>query len=339
MPRQARIDFPGALHHIMVRGIQQCKLFRDDWDRRVFLDKLERALREGQVKCFAFTLMPNHFHLLVTTGKIPISKVMQSLLTGYAVYFNDRHGRVGKLYQNRFKSILCDRDSYFLTLIRYIHLNPIKAGIISGIDDLNSYLWSSHSALMGNQKIEWLDSEEVLSQFGGNLKSSRKAYGNFILDGLSAKTEPDFSGGGLVRSLGGYWETLKANRGTEKEAYDERILGTGAFVENVLQFTGEREDRMSQMKRNGWGFEQVLDCAAQAVGLDAKDLLKRGRGNSRTTGRALLCKWLVVDLQEKQTEVGQHLSIGRSAVSRLISKGEKAEVDLGVNLYQLFLSH
>ena len=109
MPRRGRIDYPGALHHIMVRGMEQRKLFKDDKDRRVFLNRLGRFLESTSTKCHAYALMPNHFHLLVVTGESTTSALMQSLLTSYAAYFNRRHDRRGKLYENRYKSILCDK--------------------------------------------------------------------------------------------------------------------------------------------------------------------------------------------------------------------------------------
>ena len=130
MPRQSRIDFPGALHHIMVRGIERRKIFSDTKDKQSFINRLGTVLSDTGTNCFAFALMDNHFHLLLQTGGNSISRVMQSLLTGYAVNYNNRKNRTGKLYQNRFKSILCDKEEYLLQLIRYIHLNPIKAGLV-----------------------------------------------------------------------------------------------------------------------------------------------------------------------------------------------------------------
>jgi REP element-mobilizing transposase RayT len=127
MPRKARIDAPGALHHIIFRGIEQRLIFRDDRDRDQLIDRLSEILAETDTPCYAWALMPNHVHFLLKTGLTPIATIMRRLLTGYAGYFNRRHRRHGHLFQNRYKSILCQEESYFRELVRYIHLNPLRA--------------------------------------------------------------------------------------------------------------------------------------------------------------------------------------------------------------------
>ncbi len=122
MPRKARIDAAGALHHIIVRGIERRKIFWDDADRDSFVNRLGKVLIETHTDCFAWAMIPNHVHLLMRTGLTPIATVMRRLLTGYAVGFNRRHLRHGHLFQNRYKSIICQQDPYLLELVRYIHL-------------------------------------------------------------------------------------------------------------------------------------------------------------------------------------------------------------------------
>ena len=152
MPRKARIDAPGALHHIICRGIEKRNIFDDDADRGNFLERLGTILKETSTPCYAWALMPNHFHLLLRTGKIPITTVMRRLLTGYAVSFNRRHRRYGHLFQNRFKSILCQEDIYLKELVCYIHLNPLRAGLVAELKDLAKFPFGGHSVLMGKQK-------------------------------------------------------------------------------------------------------------------------------------------------------------------------------------------
>jgi REP element-mobilizing transposase RayT len=126
MPRKSRIDAPGALHHIIARGIDRSKIFQDPADKRNFLDRLADILKVTETHCYAWALIPNHFHLLLRTGNIPVATVMRKLLTGHALYYNRRHRRYGHLFQNRYKSILCQQDAYLLELVRYIHLNPLQ---------------------------------------------------------------------------------------------------------------------------------------------------------------------------------------------------------------------
>ena len=133
MPRKARLDAPGALHHIVVRGIERRKIFYDDSDRDDFLERLSAIQSWSRTACYAWALMPNHFHLLLKTGQTPIATLMRRLLTGYAVSFNLRHRRSGHLVQNRYKSILCQEDAYLLELVRYIHLNPLRAKIVADL--------------------------------------------------------------------------------------------------------------------------------------------------------------------------------------------------------------
>ena len=139
MPRQSRIVFPGALHHIIVRGIERRKIFRDDQDRNNFIERLGKILEQSKTGCFAWALIPNHFHLLLRTGKASITSVMGRLLTGHAIYFNRRHRRQGHLFQNRYKSILCQEDTYLWEFVRYIHLNPLRAGLVKVLDPCVSY--------------------------------------------------------------------------------------------------------------------------------------------------------------------------------------------------------
>ena len=120
MPRKARIDAPGALHHIICRGIERRKIFRDVEDCHRFLDRMGEVLLDTVTPCFAWALIPNHVHLLFRTGQTPLPTVMRRILTGHAVYFNGRHRRHGQLFQNRYRSILCQEDSYLLELVRYI---------------------------------------------------------------------------------------------------------------------------------------------------------------------------------------------------------------------------
>ncbi len=173
MPRKPRLDVPGALHHIMVRGIDKSSIFKDDQDKIQFLKRLGEILVHGKCSVYAWALMDNHVHLLFKSGQKGISAVMRKLLTWYAQYFNHRYRRTGHLFENRYKSILCDEENYLMALVRYIHLNPIRAKIVSTLEELDHYPWSGHGTIMGRDKQEWMDTAYVLSQFGARTKSAQ----------------------------------------------------------------------------------------------------------------------------------------------------------------------
>jgi putative transposase len=137
----------------MVRGIERRNIFLDDRDRSTFVNRLSLLLLETRTDCLAWSLLSNHAHLLLRPSKKILSEMMQRLLTGYAVEFNLRHDRCGHLFQNRFKSIVCEEDSYLLELVRYIHLNPIRAGIVSSLAKLDTYKWTGHAGLMGRTPL------------------------------------------------------------------------------------------------------------------------------------------------------------------------------------------
>ena len=162
MPRQARLDVPGALHHIMIRGINKSSIFKDGRDRTRFLDRLGKNIVETQSSVYAWALMETHVHLLVRSGRPGISALMRKLLTWYAQYYNRRHGRTGHLFENRYKSILCDEETYLLALVRYIHLNPVRAKVVRTMKELDGYPWSGHRMLIGRDENRWMDRGHVL---------------------------------------------------------------------------------------------------------------------------------------------------------------------------------
>src|SRR3989304_6411894 len=166
MPRQARLDAPWTLHHVMARGIEGTKIFRTDKDRDDFLERVAAQCEAETLKVYAWALIPNHFHLFVRTGSRPLFGSMRKILTGYVVRFNRRHKRQGHLFQNRYRSIVCEEDPYVLELTRYIHLNPLRAGIVRTIKELERYPWSGHSAIMGTVKREWQGRGGILREFG-----------------------------------------------------------------------------------------------------------------------------------------------------------------------------
>ena len=176
MPRTARITFPNAFHHILNRGAGGQKIFLEPRDYQRFLEKLEELGRRFDHLVFAYVLMPTHFHLLVQVKKTPLGKIMSCLQTSHAVYFAKKYGHSGPLFQSRFKSLLCDKDEYFLELSRYILLNPLRAGLVKKLED---YPWSSYQELFGSSSFKIIDREEI-KRLVGEGKKAWEFYHQFI---------------------------------------------------------------------------------------------------------------------------------------------------------------
>ena len=322
MPRQSRIDAPGALHHVIVRGIERGKIFRSDFDRDNFLKRLSALIPETQTDCFAWALIPNHIHLLLRTGSVPISVLMSRLLTGYAVWFNKKYRRHGQLFQNRFKSILCQEDPYLKELVRYIHLNPLRAGLVVDMNALDNYLWCGHSVLMAKNKQTWQNIDYVYGLFSGQTRQARQLYRVFVEKGIAEGSRPDLVGGGLLRSSGG-WKILK---GLRKEGIrvkgDERILGDGDFVKQVFESAEEALALKYALESKGYNFNRVLERVAEVMGMDVDQVTAYGKSPRTVRARSLLCFWAHRKLGMTTVAIANRLKIGQSAASRSSLRGE-----------------
>ena len=235
MPRQARLDAPGTLHHVMIRGIEGINIFADDKDREHFVTGMGEIGKTSGTRIVAWVLMDNHVHILLFSGPSGLSRFMRRLLTGYAVWFNRRHHRVGHLFQNRYKSIVCEEDGYLLELIRYIHLNPLRSHAVGSLEELDRYPWSGHGVLVGKVRQDWQERRYVLSRFGEREKQSIRAYRRFMEEGKRLGRRPELVGGGMVRSCGGWSRVLSLRSRGEEVAYDSRVLGSGEFVQGVMR--------------------------------------------------------------------------------------------------------
>jgi len=332
MPRKGRIDAPGALHHVMQRGMERGRIFRGDADCARFLGRMKKLFRGTRTSCYAWALMPNHIHLLLSTGDVPLAKVLHRLFCGYAVHFNNRYRRNGHLFQGRYKSILCEREAYFLELVRYIHLNPIRTGVVEGLEQLAGYEWTGHRELIGREKDSWMEGGEVLRHFGRRLGQSRKAYMEFMRDGLGKGEEAKFEGENLRHLVEGGWELVRRKPNGEDEYADERLLGSRDFVSRVLREAGERERWRSRLAGDGLKPPMVLERAAKAAGVVASEVVGSGKRPGQCLARALACKWLVDDLGEREVAVAKLLGITQPAVSTNVMRGRVEERERGFKL-------
>jgi len=323
MPRVGRLHIVGGCYHVMGRGLENRDVFKEDVDKQDFLNRLGISLKKSDARCFAWALMSNHYHLLIRVGSKPLSRVMAPLLTGYATKYNHRHNRCGYVFQNRFKSILCEEDEYLLRLVRYIHLNPLKAGILKELTALDIYPWTGHAGMLGNAYWEWHAIEEVLHLFSAAPAVARRQYRRFVASGIEKQELDDLSGGGLVRSYGG-WESVGKLRAEHVARIgDERILGNADFVEYTL-----KQDSLDLHKQTGYaqdGVDLSLLCEAvcQRYHLDKKLLGARGRKNAISLARQLIAYFAVTELGVKPKALMDRLNVSQSTVSRMIQRGRE----------------
>jgi len=323
MPRKARIDVEGALQHIIVRGIDRRKIFTDDTDRDAFVNRLGQVLMETHTDCFAWVLIPNHVHLLLRTGHTPIATVMRRLLTGYAVQFNRRHRRHGHLFQNRYKSILCQQDPYLLELVRYIHLNPLRAGLVADYKSLKGFVYGGHSAVMGKCHNDWQNTEYVLSLFGQNVSKVRRLYSEFVKKGISDGKRPELVGGGLIRSLGGRAATKDLKRTKNRVKGDERILGDDDFVQAVLESCRQQFERRHHYQTKGYDFDWLTGQVATLLGLEQDIVTRPGRYPDTVEARSVLCYWAVRELGISTLELSKRFGVSQPTASQSVKRGEK----------------
>jgi putative transposase len=312
MPRQPRLDIPGLLQHVIVRGIERIDIFVDDIDRRRFVDRLGGLLLETGTDCFAWALIPNHFHLLLRCHRTELSRFMRRLLTGYAISFNRRHRRCGHLFQNRYKSIVCEEDPYLLELIRYLHLNPLRAGLVNELEGLERYRWCGHAALLGQQEtLRGQTVDEVLALFSKNRKAAGAGYRQFLADGIEMGKNPEFIGMGMRRQEAG------GDSGADND-YDARVLGGSGFLESL-----RREHRLLDILPRAIDLDTLQTRIATLFELPAESLWHRGRRNRQAEARELFCSLAIRQLQHSGAQVGERLGMGASSVSRAVRRGEE----------------
>lgn len=322
MPRQARLDVPGALHHIMVRGINKTDIFADKRDKARFLERLGENVTEGKCSIYAWVLMDNHAHLLFKSGQDGISAVMRKLLTWYAQYFNRRHKRTGHLFENRYKSILCDEENYLIALVRYIHLNPIRAQIVKTIEELDRYSWSGHGTIIGTTKYPWMDVDSVLSQFSDGKRKAISKYRRFVMDGLGTERQPELTGGGLIRSQGGWSRVLALRRAGQKEESDERILGSGDFVHAIIRETEERQLRQTRLRRSRKGIGGIIREECGKHGVNEEELVQGSRRRKVCETRAVIACRCKQELGISGAEIARHLGVNTTSINRAVEKAD-----------------
>lgn len=310
MLRTARLDIPDVLHHVIVRGIERSPIFIDDHDRLHFVSRLSKLLLETGTACLAWALLDNHFHLLVQPQSTKLATFMRRLLTGHAITFNLRHKRSGHLFQNRYKSIVCDGDPYLLELVRYIHLNPLRAGIVADMAQLDCYQWCGHAVIMGNNELQGQHCDTILLRFCSDTVAARQAYRLFVADGITQGSRDDLVGCGLRRNL-------PVDDADDSEVlHDARILGNGSFAESLLR--ASHGDRPVQRVL----LADLANTIAELSGISVESLRQRLRTKNVSTARSLFCYCAFLRSGYSGADVAAFLHQSRAGVCVAARRGE-----------------
>jgi len=294
MARKPRVHFDGALYHVMRRGNQGQSIFRDDRDRKRYLEFLKESQERFGYRLYAYVLMGNHVHHVIQIGQRPLAQVMQNILFRYTRYWNRRYKKTGHLFQGRYKAILCDKESYLLELIRYLHLNPVRSKIVG---DPGQYVWSSHRAYLKGDGKSWTAVDEVLPQWGKSRAQAVLGYRRFVRDGLNHGHRDDLY-----------------------EVVDQRYLGDEAFVEKVEQ--REPENEAPQIVEIRWA--EIRDRVCKQFGLPAAAVLHRGRAREIVRIRRIMA-WVGRELggftnQDLAKELKQEPAVLSRGLGKLVEE-------------------
>jgi REP element-mobilizing transposase RayT len=302
MARKPRIEYEGALYHVITRGNQRQRVFKDVEDHQCYLKILSDYKVRYEYALYAYVLMSNHVHLLIETGETPLSKILQGINQSYTMYFNRKYGTVGHLFQGRYKAILCDKDAYLLSLVKYIHLNPVRVGIAK---EVGKYPWSSHREYIEKaegEKMGVVDTEQVLGMFSEEKGRAGRAYRLY---------------------MGEKKETMR-----REEVYatvDQRVLGDERFVEKVKERSGRRE--LWGRRRHEYTLMEIGEAVERVYGTSLRQLREKGKGEGVQTGRRVL-SLVGREYGYKGGEIGEYLRKDPSVVTRYLKEARRFEGDI-----------
>ena len=307
MARKPRVHYPGALYHVILRGNAGQIIFDDDQERTRFILLAQEGVERFGHRIHAFCLMSNHVHLAIQVGRVPLSRILQNLSFRYTRWVNGRRKRSGHLFQGRYKAVLVDADSYLHALTRYIHLNPVRAGVVKEPKD---YLWSGHHAYLGLEKLPWLTTDWVLSQFSDKLAAARRIYEKYVAEGKEGGHQSEY------------------HRGSDT---DSRILGDDRFIDRVL---GPKRS----MPKSKIGLEGIWKDVCKCYSVDENEWRRMGKERRLSEARGMAA-WLVLELG-----AGTLAQLGRltgrdpttlSSAAKRLQRRAQIDLKLGKRMKQL----
>ena len=322
MPRKKRLSVTGAVHHVMSRGIEGRSIFADTEDRKMFLSLFEGLIGKIGFKCYAWVLMDNHYHIVIRTNDLPLAALFKPLNACYARYFGKRHDRHGYLFQDRFKSIATQDQGYIETLIRYVHLNPLRAGVCRSLEDLDNYPWCGHSMLIGKRVFRFQTVDAILNRFGKTIRDARQNYQLFLKEGLEYSQDDDFI------------KKLRSSNETKECIHDPGcwVIGDKEFVKNAISQDEHYRLRLTQYAKQGWNIDDLRNRIEKTMHLKTGDLMKRGRKNNRAEARKIFMWLCNRKVGIPVAEIARYIGISGPAVSRVLDEGEQLAVEKKINI-------
>ncbi|MEW6418686.1 MAG: transposase [Nitrospirota bacterium] len=290
MARKPRIEYEGAFYHVITRGNQRQKIFRDEKDYRKYLEILSRYKDQYKFYLYSYALMNNHVHLLVETQEIPLSKILQGINQSYTMYFNKMYKTVGHLFQGRYKAILCDMDVYLLSLIKYIHLNPVRAKAVKSPEN---YKWSSHQNYAERIKDDIVDVDQVLRMFSEDKSQARKLYRAYMGDGINIKRED------IYRTV------------------DQRILGDERFVDKVTEKMEESIEH--RRKKHEYSLEEIAKMVEKIFGVTIRQLREKSKDREILIGRKLMT-FVAKEYGYKGKDIAKYINKDPVVVTRYLKE-------------------
>lgn len=294
MSRKPRLFYPGAFYHVMLRGNAKQVIFGEQEAYHQFEYYLAEGLMQHSHRLHAYCWMGNHLHMLLQSADSPLSEMMQVLSQRYTRWFNHRHDRVGHLFQGRYKALLVDADAYLLELVRYIHLNPVRAGLV---DEVGHYQWSSHHAYLGSRTTPWLTTDWVMRQFDEDLDAARSRYLRFLGEPVDEQRQEELS------------------RGTA----EGRIIGDDRFRQKMEKSSRKQPARDIPL-------EQIVALVAREVGVSERELCSGSRRHAITQARAMITLLAMDEGSRTLSETADYFGRDPTVLSRQIkSLREKAD--------------
>lgn len=275
MARKPRIHYPGAVYHVILRGNSGDPIFFEDRDQFRFYLFMQEVVERFSCRIHGFCCMTNHTHLILQVADIPLSRVMQSLSLKYTRWINYTRRRTGHLFQGRYKAIMLDADAYLLELVRYVHLNPVRAGMTKCPED---YPWSGHNAYLGNEALPWLTTEWVFALFSGKSNEACQNYQQFLTDGIAEGRRNEFHSG----------------------TCEGRILGDDCFADEALT-------RSNQRRRREWHLDELIDAICSRYGMTERELKAPGKMRPFSEARAIAAVLVQESHHLTLTELGKVL--------------------------------